>query len=428
MPDSMSVPPWPPASSHLWPRVAIAAWAIAFLALCGRTLLLRHDAHSVYPVFTTAAEHWLAGDNLYVRGKSEEFRYSPLVAAAFVPLDVLPERLGQFLWRSINFLALVGGLGWCCAVGIPRRLSANETAAVFLLALPLAVGSLNNAQSNPLVIGLLLAAVAATLQRQWTAAAVAIAVATLFKVYPLSLGMLLVLVYPGRLSWRLAVCLAAGLVLPLVLQHAGYVIDQYHTWVHYMATEDRQRGPIADWYKDFRAMWRVYMGRMSPGAYQRVELGAAAMVAAATLWGRWRRWREPLLLGMTLSLACCWMTALGPATESSTYVLVAPVVAWTLVGMDGPWRERGRGSWRGRLWRIGYASVFALFLAAQAALWVGRGGKVFRDRLQPLPIAGTALMLLLLADAASRYRPKRADDPAGAQTSFGQSPAPHAAA
>jgi hypothetical protein len=409
-----------PGRPQLWPRVAILAWAIAFLALSGRTLLLKHDAHSVYPVFTTAADHWIAGDNLYVRGKIDEFRYSPLIAAAFVPLAMLPERIGQFLWRSINFLALAAGLWWCCEIGIPRRLTANQMAAVFLLALPLAAGSLNNAQSNPLVIGLMLIALAATLQRYWTMAAIAITVATLFKVYPLSLGMLLLLIYPSRLGWRLVVCLAAGLLLPLLLQHAGYVIDQYHTWIHYMATEDRQRGPVADWYKDFRAVWRLYIGPISPQKYQLMEIGAAAAVAAATLLGRWRRWPERRLLAMTLSLACCWMTALGPATESSTYVLLAPVVAWALVEADT--RRRAWG------WRIGYGAVFALFLAAQAALWVGQGGKLFRDRLQPLPIAGTALMVLLLAEAVSRYTRQRPDDSAGAQSSFGQPPAPHAAA
>jgi hypothetical protein len=422
----MSLPPLPldplrrSKPARFWPQVAILAWTLAYLTLCGRTLLLKHDAHSVYPVFTTAADHWLAGDDLYVRGKIDEFRYSPLIAAAFVPLAMLPERLGHFLWRSINFLTLVIGLWWCCEVGIPRRLTPNQTAAVFLLALPLAVGSLNNAQSNPLVIGLLLIAVAATLQRYWTTAALAITVATLFKVYPLSLGMLLLLLYPARLGWRLVVCLAAGLLLPLLLQHAGYVIDQYHTWLHYMATEDRQHGPIADWYKDFRAVWRIYVSPMSPRAYQGVELAAAAVIAAATLLGRWRGRPEPWLLAMTLALACCWMTALGPATESSTYVLLAPVVAWTLVQADA--RRHARA------YRVGYGAVYALFLAAQTALWLGQPGRQFRDRLQPLPIAAAALLFLLLAEAVGRYSRQRPDDSAGAQNTFGQPSAPHAAA
>lgn len=403
-----SLPSDHPSASHhhaFWPRLAILVWTLAYFALCGRTLLLKHDPHSVYPVFTTAAEHWLTGSNLYVRGGTEEFRYSPLVAAAFVPFHLLPERLGHFCWRSINFIALLVGIAACCQVGIPRRFTINQTAAVFLLALPLSIGSLNNAQSNPLVLGLLLISIAAVADRRWTLCAAAIVIATLFKVYPFSLGMLLVLIYPARLGWRLAVCLAAGLMLPFLLQHAAYVIDQYHIWIHYLLSEDRQRGPIADWYKDFRALWRVYVHSMPAYRYLLLEFSVAALIAVVLLLARLRRWPMSSLLALALSLACCWMTALGPGTESSTYILLAPTVAWTLVEADAI----SNPTLGLRLLRIGYGIVFGLFLAAQAALWFGAPGKWMRDHLQPLPIAGTLLLVLLLIDAAATLaRPTRA--------------------
>jgi len=180
--------------------VAIVVWCIVFLATCGRALVVKTQRNSVYPVFIAAGGHWLNGEPLYVRGDLEEFRYSPLVAAFFVPFEMLPLRVGDFLWRSINFGLFVTGLLYCCAVGLPRRLSAHEASAIFLLVLPLAVGSLNNAQSNPLVIGLLLIAVAAVMSNRWTLAAAAVAVATYFKLYPIALGMLLALLYPKRFT------------------------------------------------------------------------------------------------------------------------------------------------------------------------------------------------------------------------------------
>src|SRR5205823_3625510 len=36
-------------------------------------------------------------------------------------------------------------------------------------------------------------------------------------------------------------------------------------------------------------------------------------------------------------LACCWMMLCGPATESSTYVLLAPCLGWVLLAA---WRHR----------------------------------------------------------------------------------------
>jgi hypothetical protein len=37
------------------------------------------------------------------------------------------------------------------------------------------------------------------------------------------------------------------------------------------------------------------------------------------------------LLTAMLGLAVCWMTLLGPATENSTYILLAPVAAWIVL-------------------------------------------------------------------------------------------------
>ncbi len=381
--------------SLFWPHLTIILWSIAFLLLCGRTLILKFDRHSVYPVFTMAAANWTTGDSLYVRGGSEEFRYSPLVAATFVPLELLGPRLGEFLWRSANFAALVGGLLYCCRVGLPRIFSSDQIAAVFLLTLPIAGGSLNNAQSNPLVIGLLLLAIAAVADKRWTLSAIAVTIATLFKIYPLSLGLILSLLYPRRFGWRLLVGLAAGFLLPFFLQHYDYVIEQYRSWIHYLSTEDRQRGPITDWYRDFRAVWRIYIGPMHAARYLCVELAVAAVIALICILGRLCNWPQNVLLVMALALCCCWMTAFGPATESATYVLLAPSLALALVESDAAFP-------RARLRRIGYGLVFGLLIASSIAVNIRPRGVWFRDHLQPLPIAGGIFLLLLLIEAAIR--------------------------
>jgi len=376
----------------------ILIWSLIYLGCCARTLFLKVDKSSVYPDFSTAGRNWAQGYPLYVRGGTHEFRYSPLIAAFFVPFELLPIRLGEFLWRSLNFIAFAGGLYYCCVASVPRRFSTLECCAVFLLTIPLAVGSLNNAQSNPLVLGLMLISVAAATQRKWTLSSVAVTLATCFKLYPIALGLLLVLMFPKKIGWRLIVCLAAAAVLPFVMQHAAYVMDQYTVWVHYLSTEDRQRGPITDWYRDFRALWRVYVSAMSQRTYLIIELCAAILIALLCVVGRLRRLPIPLLLAFTLSLACCWMTALGPATESATYILLAPAVAWGLVIADTDKQAR--------LLRVAYGIVFALFVASQLAINI-RGGKYFRDHLQPLPLAGTLLLITVAIDLTLYFRKSR---------------------
>jgi hypothetical protein len=381
-------------SAFLRHLVTITAtlWAAAFFGCCARTLFLKVDKSSVYPDFSTAGKNWVDGEPLYVRGGTHEFRYSPLVAAFFVPFELLPNRIGEFFWRSLNFAAFIGGLWYCCKTHIPKMLSTRETCAVFLLCIPLAIGSLNNAQSNPLVLGLMLISIAAAARKNWTMCAVAITLATCFKLYPIALGLLLVLMFPRKMGWRLLVALAAAAVLPFLMQRAAYVMDQYAVWVHYLSSEDRQRGPITDWYRDFRALWRVYVATMSQRTYLIIELAGGAVVALVVLIARLRKIPLPLLLAFTLSLACCWMTALGPATESATYVLLAPAVAWGLVLGESD---------KSKVRRIAYGCVFALFLASQLAINI-HGGKWFRDHLQPLPLAGTFLLLIVLGEAVLR--------------------------
>ena len=383
--------------------ITIAIWTIAYFLLCGRTLVLKVDAHSVYADFSGAGHHWLNSELLYKRGGAHEFRYSPLIAAFFVPFDLMPPRFGEFLWRSINFAAFIGGLYACCKVGLPRALSTREICAVFLLCIPLAAGSLNNAQSNPLVLGLMLFAIAGAMRKQWTLCAISIAIATCFKLYPIALGLLLVLRFPWKLGWRLLVALSAAAVLPLLFQHAAYVIDQYTIWVQYLSSEDRQRGPITDWYRDFRALWRVYVMPMRQQTYLMIQLAGAAAIAISCLIAMVRKAPPGLWLAFTFSLACCWMTVLGPATESATYILLAPSVAWGIVlSATDP---------KSRLSRIAYGIVLGLFVASQLALNLGNTGKHFRDHLQPLPLAGTLLLVVVLIQTIGSKSKLRMDDP-----------------
>src|SRR5438128_4019799 len=88
--------PW----SYLIVRLAISVWATLLLVICVRSLL-RPQTNSVYPIFATAARNFLAGADLY-GGAGGVYRYSPLVAALFVPLSDFSDALGGVLWRLLN--------------------------------------------------------------------------------------------------------------------------------------------------------------------------------------------------------------------------------------------------------------------------------------------------------------------------------------
>jgi len=371
-------------------------WAGILLICCGRVLLPPHTwltAHtqSVYPIFAGAARQWIAGADLYeqLAPDLDRFRYSPGVAALLVPFSLLPDGLaradgpGGALWRLFNAGVYLGALGWWIRALLPPSLTRMQRAVLFLLVVPLSVGSLNNGQSNALVLGLLLAAMAAAKTDRWNLAAGCVAVACFFKVYPIAVGLLLALLYPRRFAGRLAVALAVGLALPFALQHTDYVAGQYLSWFDHFQTYDRQRLITQLWYRDIRLLLRPWLGPLDMGTYAVMQLTAAACVAASCLAARRAAWTGDRLLILLFGLGCCWMTVFGPATESCTYILLAPALAW---GLLNAWQARCSGTELAL-----FTTSYGLFLACQTAVWFPFGRTVHTLGLQSL--AG----LLLLA-------------------------------
>src|SRR5262249_32643145 len=155
--------------------------------------------------------------------------------------------------------------------------------------------------------------------------------ACLVKLYPLAVGLLLVLLHPRAFGVRFAAALALGVVLPFALQRPEYVADQYATWFRLLWADDRRSWPISLGYQDLWMLVRVWRVPLGPQGYLALQFGGAALVAALCLAGRWAGWPERRLLGVVLTFGSCWMTLLGPATESSTYALLAPAWAWAVL-------------------------------------------------------------------------------------------------
>ncbi|HKI31711.1 MAG TPA: glycosyltransferase 87 family protein [Gemmataceae bacterium] len=384
-----------PAPDH-WRRAALAVWVVALILLGAKALLLPHR-NTVYPIFAGAGRHWLEGADLYETPAGHDpYRYSPLVAAFFVPLSQLPDGAAGLLWRLIAAAAFLGGIaGWSRAV-LPPTLTRVQRALLFLLPAPLALGNVHNGQANILIIGLLLLAVAAVARARFPLAGACLAVACLFKLYPIAVGLLLVALYPRRLAPRLALALAAGLALPFLLQRPDYVATQYVSWVKHLASNDRQVLPRAYWYRDARLLCSLWVGPMSYGAYQMLQGIGAGVVAGACLWARRSGLTQGRLLTLLLGLGCCWMTALGPATESSTYVLLGPTAAWLLLSGGAEHHPFGLRL----LWVTGYG----LLVASQAASTLPGGWGRAAQSLGPQPLAALLFLGGLLYLAVSWRR------------------------
>ena len=346
----------------LWLWLAVSVWAVFAIVSCVRAFGWPWS-HSVYPIYANAARQWLVGGRLYQPADGlDVYRYSPSVAVFLVPLAQLPDRLGGVLWRLINLAVYLGALAWWVRTVAPLRLSRGQRAVFFFLVFLPSIGSLNNGQSNVLVMSLLLAAVAGVRRRSWNLAAGCVTLASLFKVYPLAVGLLLVPLYPRHLAPRLALGLAAGLALPFLFQEPAYVLRQYQEWGAHLQENDRQARPREAWYRDVRLLdwaWRQPVDSMT---YQAAEVAAGIAIAALCWHGRRAGWPERRLLTGLLALGCCWMTVLGPATEPCTYTLLAPALAWAVLQ-----------AWlvpQPPLLRLGFGMSYALLLTFHLSGWL----------------------------------------------------------
>lgn len=360
-------------------RTACSAWAIAIVVLAILAFLSPTN-HSVYPIFARAGTDWLASADLY-RHTDEPYRYSPLVATLFVPLSLLPASIGGVLWRALNAGVFLAALAWSARLLLVNDATPARRGWLFLLCLPLVLGSLHNGQSNVFVLGLMLAAVAAITTGRWNLSAACLAGACLFKVYPIALGLLLVALYPRRLAWRFALALAVGVGLPFVLQEPGYVLDQYRSWLGHLGDNDRGVSDPALRYRDLRLLIWVCGLDLGYHGYQVVQMLAGTGMGWLCIAGSRAGCGERRALTMAFCLASCWMTSFGPAAESSTYALLAPAAAAALLNA---WPQQG-------LARSLCLMAFALLLVPQIANWFPFRRETFFQVMQPL--AGVLLTM-----------------------------------
>jgi hypothetical protein len=213
--------------------------------------------------------------------------------------------------------------------GIPRA----RYGLVFLLLLPLSLGNFNNGQVNPMVIGLLMIAIVGARVGRWWLVAFCIAMATYLKIYPIVLGMLLAVMFPKRFTWRFVVALLVLGAFSFLLQRPSYVLEQYEAWWHTRISDHRHFYALRLAPRDLWLLLHDLHLSLPESAYQLLQVCTGALIALYAFIRRSRGDSLNALLVGVFFLSVCWMLLLGPATESATYILLAPVVVLEVVNL-----------------------------------------------------------------------------------------------
>ncbi len=383
-------------------RFAWVAWLLVVAGICVRVDLQPHR-NTFYPIFVDAARNWQAGENLYYRDAEadqwDKYRYSPVVAVLLSRFSMFPDDIGGILWR-------LSGVGlFCFAFWLFSRhvldeanLASREVGLLWLLVLPLAIGSINNGQANVHVAGLLLLATAAAVRDGWNLAAVCIVAATCFKIYPLAIGLLFIITFPRQFAGRFLLFLVAALLTPFLFQRIDFAWGQYASWIQHLSESDtRRHAPMIDSYRDLWLLCRVFFGSMSSSVYFGLQLLMAALVAAVCWSTKHAGGSRPQVLQTIYFLGTSWLVLCGPSTESCTYILLGPAFAWATM------ESFRRGS---LLAQVVMVLVAVLFVAYHVGCWFPRG----RDCTYTLqPCAGLLLFAYLFLVRIHQFLPDVAD-------------------
>ena len=378
---------------------------LAFAAVVIRAIAAPHQ-NTVFTVFRDAGVAWLNGANLY--SQVGKYLYSPLAAAFFSLFAMIPESAGAALWRlAIVGLYLSTFIFWLRHFG--KDLIAVLPMGALLL-LPLSLGNLNNGQASLLVIGLLLGACLAIEARRWTLGALLIALATFFKIYPLVIGLLFVVIYPWRLGPRLFLSLLALGLLPLVLQRPQYVLQQYHDWLACLGADQRRvSGQLGSW-RDFWLLLRIVRLPITVPGYAVLQTLTGGTIAVFCWWARRvAGWEERNLIWTAFTLGCLWITLFGPSTELATYVFLAPSLAFAGAATWRSSKPAGREPVPFRVW---LAATYLLFIAADALnAWVPTiRQNNYLHALQPIAALSFAGFVLVWTFQVERLRVRPPQD------------------
>lgn len=380
---------------HPLQRLAIVVWVALLTGIAGRVLFTPGRAHTVVPIYLNAAERWVRGENVYAPAPPlDVYRYPPGVAAGFVPLTWVPEWAAGLLWRGFSAALLLVGLGAWVRHGLPRPLTPGESGAVFALAALPAFPSLNNGQTNPVIIAAMLLGATAAARSRGIRAGTWLALAAAVKVYPLAVGLLIAAGRPRVLPWLVAGC-AAFAAVPFLLKDPAYAAAEYRNFRTLVTIDDRAAAGIGRVPQDLLLALRVWAVAPPPKVYLGIKLAAAAAMAGLVVLAA-RRTPDPRpVAALALHLGCVWITVLGPATEVHTYTLLGPTAAALIVLS------------RGNRFRFALATAGYLMLVAPVIGDMFPFGKAVHALALP-PVGGLLVLAAAVWDGIRLIRPHRA--------------------
>jgi hypothetical protein len=269
-----------------------------------------------YKIFTASYFHLIENKDLYQLYPEEHwdyYKYSPVFALFMVPLAYLPDVLGLFLWNLLNVLVLFLAL-W----KLPFQSTKTK---LFMLAVILIelITSIQNAQSNALIAGLILFAFVFLEKRRVGLASLFIVLTVFIKLFGV-VAFLLFLFYPDKLK---AVAYTIGWMalftfLPLLVISPDQLYFLYHSWFNLLAHDQSVSYglSVAGW---------LYSWFNIDISKNIIALIGVILLLIPTL--KYRSYKEKTFRMLYLSSVLIWVVIFNHKAESPTFIIAMTGVA-----------------------------------------------------------------------------------------------------
>ena len=187
-----------------------------------------------YIIFRNSFEHLIHGQNLFMLFPAEQwdlYKYSPAFALFMAPFSVVSDWIGLPAWNMLN----AGVLLWGCST-LP--LTERKKALLGWLLLLELLTSMQNAQSNGLMAGLIIGGYGLLRRNKTAMAALCFMLATFIKIYG-CFGLLFFLFYPNKMRAALftAVWFVILAFVPLAVTGWNTLLWQYQNWSVMLAAD-----------------------------------------------------------------------------------------------------------------------------------------------------------------------------------------------
>lgn len=182
---------------------------------------VRYTKYNNYLIFKASYNHLKNNQDLYILHEKEHFdlyKYTPTFSAFFGIFSVFPDWIGVGLWGVLNVMMLL------IAVYYLPRLTPYEKGLILLLAAFELITSIQNHQSNALIVGLLIMTFGLLEKKKLFLAAMCIVFSIFIKPFGI-VGLALFLFYPGK--WKGALYTVFWIVICLILPLLWIDTTQY---------------------------------------------------------------------------------------------------------------------------------------------------------------------------------------------------------